>query len=65
MRTTVTIDHDILEELLKETKSKSKASAVRAAVRDYLRKAKLKRIKSLKGKLEFDLTADEIRHHER
>jgi len=65
MRTTVTIEHDILEELLKETKAKSKASAVKEAINDYIRRAKLKKIKSLKGKLEFDMTADEIRHHER
>ena len=65
MRTTVTIEHDILEELLKETKAKSKASAVKEAIRDYIRRAKIKKIKSLKGKLEFDMTADEIRHHER
>jgi Arc/MetJ family transcription regulator len=65
MRATVTIDHDILEELLKETKSKSKASAVKEAIREYIKRAKLRRIKSFKGKLEFDLTADEIRHHGR
>jgi Arc/MetJ family transcription regulator len=65
MRTTVTIEHDILEELLKQTKAKSKAAAVKEAVRDYLRREKLKKIKSWKGKLEFDSTADEIRHRER
>ena len=65
MRTTITIEHDILKELLKETKAKSKASAVKEAIRDYIKRAKLKKIKSLKGKLEFDMTADEIRHHER
>ena len=65
MRTTVTIDYDVLEELMKETKARSKASAVREAVRDYLRRQKLKKIKSMKGQLEFDFEADEIRHNER
>lgn len=65
MRTTVTIDYDVLEELMKETKARSKASAVKEAVRDYLKRQKLKKIKSLKGQLEFDFEADEIRHHER
>ncbi len=65
MRTTVTIDYDVLEELMKETKARSKASAVKEAVRDYLKRRKLKKIKSLKGQLEFDFEADEIRHHER
>lgn len=65
MRTTVTIEKDILEELLKETNAKSKASAVKEAIREYLRRIKREKIKSLKGKLEFDLTAEDIRHHER
>ena len=65
MRTTVTIEKNVLDELLKETKAKSKASAVKKAIRDYLRRVKMERIKAMKGKLEFDLTADEIRHYER
>jgi metal-responsive CopG/Arc/MetJ family transcriptional regulator len=65
MRSTVTIEKDILDELIKETRAKSKATAVRQAVQEYLRRKKVERIKSMKGKLEFDLTAHEIRHYER
>ena len=65
MRSTVTIEKDILEELLKATKAKSKASAVKEAIREYIKRGKIERIKSMKGKLKFDLTADEMRHHER
>ena len=65
MRATVTIDKDVLDELQRETRSKSKATAVKLAIRDYLRRKKIEKIKSMKGKLEFDLTADEIRHYER
>ncbi len=65
MRSTVTIEKDILDELIKETGAKSKATAVRQAVHEYLRRKKIERIKSLKGELEFDLTAHEIRHYER
>lgn len=65
MRTNVTIEKDVLDLLMKETKSKSKAAAVKIAINEYLRKKKIEHIKSMKGKLEFDLTADEIRHHER
>ena len=61
----MTIDKDVLDELVKETKAKSKATAVKTAVRKYLRIKKIEKIKSMKGKLEFDLTADEIRHYER
>ena len=65
MRATVTIEKDILYELLKETKAKSKATAVKKAIHEYLRRKKIERIKSMRGKLEFDLEADEIRHYER
>ena len=65
MRSTVTLEKDILEELLKETKAKSKASAVREAIREYIKREKIERIKSVKGKLEFDLSAEEMRHRER
>ena len=65
MRATVTIEKDILDELLKETKAKSKATAVKKAIREYLRRQKIEKIKSMKGKLDFDLTAEQIRHYER
>ena len=65
MRATVTIDNDKLDLLMKETKSKSKASAVKIAIDEYLKRKKIEKIKSMKGKLEFSMTADEIRHHER
>ena len=65
MRATVTIEKDKLDMLMKETKSKSKASAVKIAINDYLRKKKIEKIRSMKGKLQFDMTADEIRHRER
>ena len=65
MRATVTIEKDVLDELQRETGSKNKATAVKQAIREYLRRKKIEKIKSMKGKLEFDLTADEIRHYER
>lgn len=65
MRATVTIEKDKLDMLLKETRSKSKTSAVKIAINDYLRKKKIEKIKSMKGKLQFDMTAEEIRHRER
>ena len=65
MRATVTIEKDVLDELQRETRSKNKSTAVKLAIREYLRRKKIEKIKSMKGKLEFDLTADEIRHYER
>ena len=63
MRSNVTIDKDVLDELLRETKARSKASAVKIAIRGYLKRKKIEKIRSMKGKLDFDLTADEIRHY--
>jgi Arc/MetJ family transcription regulator len=65
MRATVTIDKDKLDNLMKETNSKSKASAVKIAINDYLKRKKIEKIKAMKDKLEFDMTADEIRHRDR
>jgi stalled ribosome alternative rescue factor ArfA len=65
MRATVTIAKDVLDELVKETKSKNKATAVKKVIHEYLRRKKIEKIKSMKGKLEFDLTADELRHDQR
>jgi Arc/MetJ family transcription regulator len=65
MRATITIDKDVLDNLLAETHAKSKASAVKIVIDEYLRRKKIEKIKSMKGKLEFDKSADEIRHYER
>lgn len=65
MRATVTLDKEKLDLLVKETGTNSKASAVKVAIDEYLRKKRVQEIRSMKGKLEFDMTADEIRHRER
>ena len=65
MRATLTIDNDKLDLLMKETKSKSKASAVKIVIDEYLKRKKIEKIKSMKGKLEFSMTAEEIRYRER
>jgi len=65
LRSTVTIDADRLDKLVYETKAKNKASAVNEAISAYLRQKKIDRILSMKGKLSFDLSAGEIRDHER
>lgn len=65
MRSTVTIEKDVLDELLAETRAKSKTTAVKEAIGEYLKRRRMEKIKSMKGKLEFDLTAEELRHYER
>lgn len=41
---------------------KKNTSQVKIATSRHLRKVKLEKIKSMKGKLQFDMTANEIRH---
>jgi predicted CopG family antitoxin len=65
MRATVTIEKDVLDELVKATGARSKSAAVREIIDEYMRKRKVQKILALKGKLSFELTADEIRHYER
>lgn len=65
MRATVTLDKEILDELVQETGLKSAASAVREAITDYLKHRKIEKIKAMKGKLKFDKTAEDLRHYER
>jgi len=65
MRTTVTLEKEAVDELLKKTKARTKASAVREAVSEYLRRSKIEEIRSLKGKLDFDSGTAEARHRER
>lgn len=65
MRATVTLDKEMLDELVKETGVKSAASAVREAISEYLKQRKIEKIKAMKGKLKFDKTAEDLRHYER
>jgi metal-responsive CopG/Arc/MetJ family transcriptional regulator len=65
MRVTVAIEKNALDELMKATGARSKSAAVKEIIDEYLRKRKVQKIMSMKGKLFFDLTADEIRHYER
>jgi metal-responsive CopG/Arc/MetJ family transcriptional regulator len=65
MKATVTLDKSVLDELVAETQTKNKSAAVKKAIEEYLRRKKIERIKAMKGKMEFDLTADQLRHYER
>ena len=63
MRATVTIEKDVLDKLVKATGAKTRSAAVRKVIDGYLRKRRVEKIMTMKGKLSFDLTADKIRHH--
>jgi len=61
-RTTITIPRELVEELLKVTQAKNKTQAVISAIEQEIRRRKLERIKSMAGRMDFELEAEELRH---
>ena len=54
MRTTVTLDENLVRELLKLSDAKTKTAAVAFAVQEQIRRAKLKKLASLLGTITVD-----------
>ena len=57
MRTTVTLDENLVRELLKLSDAKTKTAAVAFAVKEQIRRAKLKKLASLLGTVTIDMKA--------
>ena len=57
MRTTVTLDENLVRELVKLSDAKTKTAAVAFAVREQIRRAKLKKLASLLGTVTVDVKA--------
>ena len=60
MSTTVTLDSQIVEAVKSATNEKSKASAVRVALQEFLRTRKLRELADLAGKVELKYSNEEI-----
>ena len=60
MATTVTLDSEIVRAVQKATCEKSKASAVRVALREYLRMQKLRELADLAGSVDLRYSNDEL-----
>ncbi len=54
MRTTITLDEELVSELVKLSGAKTKTAAVASAVREQIRRAKLKKLSELLGSIEFE-----------
>ena len=54
MRTTVTLDEALVRELLEFSKANTKTAAVALAVKEQIRREKLKRLAGLLGKVDID-----------
>lgn len=61
MRTTVTIDDDLMSLLMQSTGESSPAKALRLAVSDYVRKARLKKLLALRDQVAIEDNLHELR----
>ena len=57
MRTSVTLNDETIQELLKVTNTTNMTQAVSTAVNEYLRRRRLERFRALRGKV--DITSNE------
>ena len=54
MRTTVTLDESLVKELVKFSNAKTKTAAVALAVKEQIRRAKLKKLAGFLGTVDVD-----------
>ncbi|ODS33249.1 MAG: transcription regulator of the Arc/MetJ class [Candidatus Scalindua rubra] len=54
MRTTLDIDDFLVKKLLEVTHEKSKTKAITIAIKDYIKKKRIKKIISYQGKLDME-----------
>jgi len=55
MRTTINIDNEIMNFVMRETKATTKTEAIRKALDDFIRRRNAEAIIALKGKVKFDV----------
>ena len=60
MRTTLEIDDELLEEVKQLSGTKTKRDAIEAALAEYVRRRKARRLLDLKGSVELSTTLDEL-----
>lgn len=54
MRTTITIDDDLMTQLMQTTGESSPAKALRQAVQDYVQQARIKKLLALRGQVALE-----------
>jgi Arc/MetJ family transcription regulator len=61
MRTTITIDDSLMNQLMQTTGESSPAKALRQAVQDYVQQARLKKLLALRGQVAIEDNWRELR----
>ena len=64
MRTTLNLDAGLLKDLVAATGAKTKTEAIHQALTEFVRRRKLKRLKTLSGRIHFDLGWREMEEQE-
>ena len=60
MKTLIDIQDDVMKELLKESKAKTKKAAVTLAINEFINKKKREKLISLMGKLDLNMTQEDL-----
>jgi Arc/MetJ family transcription regulator len=60
MKTLIDIPDDVMKELLKESKAKTKKAAVILAIREYINMRKREKLISMMGKYDFGYTQEDL-----
>ena len=55
MRTTLNLDDELVRELMKATRARTKTDAIHQAISDMIRRKKLDKLKALSGKIRINL----------
>ena len=63
MRTNIEIDKKLMDEILDKTSIKTKKEVVDQALREFLRKIKLRELSELRGKISWEGNLEEMREN--
>ncbi|MDY7094693.1 MAG: type II toxin-antitoxin system VapB family antitoxin [Acidobacteriota bacterium] len=61
MRTTITIDDGIFDELMDLTEAKTRTEAINLALSEWIRRKKIEKLKALRGKLPLEGNLEDFR----
>ena len=64
MRTTINVEDDILEDLMRFTGAKTRTDAVNRAIADWVRWKRILRFRAMRGKIAWEGDLDEMRNLE-
>jgi len=61
MRTTLDLPKNLLDEAMKITQTDTKTGVIVLALKELIRKSKIRDLKKYKGKINLDIDLDEVR----